>query len=609
MNANLPTRLLTHVLTYLSVPGKICFLFLISGQLLAATILQGVVVRERENGSPVAGVVVRADGANPVTSGPDGRFRLVFPQREPGQEVSIKVHYTGWVVVNQVLLERHVLDANNSPFHIVLCKQGEFDKWANIFYRSMIDRIVLQEFQKRVAELDQRPQLTEPERTLLLQEKLKLMQQKNQAQTQTDDLLHQLIEHRPKNERGSFSDAKRLFLAGKLDLALKRLNEDKLEHESKLLQNKSEQAAQAWLLRAKLLTLRFDLVGTERAYDKAVQVASGSFDAWFQYAVFHQHQNHYSEADRGYQRALPIAREAGNLVNVAAVRNNLGNLYRDESRTAQAREAYEEALTIYRALGKIKPDVYLPYVATLLNNIGILNSTENHKAEAHRAYAEALSIDRVLAQKKPEQYLGVVASTLNNLGILHSDESRHKEARHAYDEALSINRRMALVRPETYLPAVAVTLNNLGNLHSDENQNQDARGAYDEALAIYRKLARQNPDVYLPDIATTLNNLGILYREKQEVNLAEAAYDEALRIRRKLAERNPNVYLPTVAEILNNVGSLHSTKNRPEDARQAYDEALSIYRRFAVVAPATYTPVLRRVEYNLSLLPNNEKMD
>lgn len=589
--------------------GLICFLCLLAGQVQAAVTLQGVVVRERENGLPVAGVVVRADGANSVISGPDGRFRLVFPQREMGQEVSIKVNYSGWVAVNQVVLERHILDVNSISLRIVLCKQAEFEKWANVFYRATIDRIVLQEFQKRVAELDQRPQLTEPERALLLQEKLQLMHQKNQAQTQTDELLQQLITYRPKNESSSFSDAKRLFLAGKLDQALKRLNEDKLERETKTLLNKSEQAGQAWLLRAKLLTLHFDLTGAARAYDRAVQVAGTSFEAWFQYGVFHQYQNHYIEADRGYQRTLPIAREAGNLVNVAAVLNNLGNLYRDENRTTQARDAYEEALTIYRALGKIKPDVYLPYVATILNNIGILDSTENHKAEAHRAYDEALSIDRVLAQKKPEQYLGVVASTLNNLGILHSDESRRKEARHAYDEALSINRKMAMVRPETYLPAVAVTLNNLGNLHSDENQNQDARVAYDEALAIYRKLARQNPDVYLPDIATTLNNLGILYREKQEMNAAGMAYDEALRIRRKLAERNPNVYLPTVAEILNNVGSLRSTENRTNEARQAYDEALGIYRRFAEVAPATYAPVLRRVEYNLSLLPNNEKSD
>jgi tetratricopeptide (TPR) repeat protein len=578
-------------------------------QIQAAVVLHGVVLRERESGLPLAGVLVRADGAASTITGPDGRFRLVFPQREVGQEVALKVNYSGWVAVNQVLLERHTLDPNTMPLKILLCKKAEFDKWANAFYRATIDRIVLHEFQKRVAELDHRPQLTESERALLLQEKLKLVQQRQQAQTQAEGLLQQLITHHERNENSSFADAKRLFLAGRLDAALWRLNEDKLEHESRIALHKSEQAGQAWLLRAKLLTLRFDLQGATHAYEKAVQVASGSFDTWFQYGVFHQFQNRYMQADKGYQRTLALAREAGNLVNVAAVLNNLGNLYRDENRTVQARDVYREALTIYRALSKANPDLYLPYVAAILNNVGILDSTENHKEQARQAYDEALSIDRMLAQKKPEQYLGVVASTLNNLGILHSDENRHKEARRAYDEALTINRKMAQSHPDSYLPAVAVTLNNLGNLHSDESRNQEARIAYDEALAIYRKLAKQNPDVYLPDIATTLNNLGILYREKQESDAAGQAYGEALKIRRKLAERNPNVYLPTVAEILNNVGSLYSYENRAGEARKAYDEALSIYRRFAEVAPATYTPVLRRVEYNISLLPITEKID
>jgi tetratricopeptide (TPR) repeat protein len=572
----------------------------------AAVTLQGVVLRERENGLPMAGVLVRADGAASVRSDKNGRFQLHFPQRELGHEVSLHVQYPGWSVVNQVLLNRHMLTAEADRFTILLCHPGELAKWEKVFYQLTIDKIVLQEFQKRINELEQRPQVTEPERLQLSQEKMQLLQQHGQAQKQADVLLQQLIAPHVGSETGSYLEAKRLFLQGKLDLALSRLNEDQLNTESAVARQKAEQAAQAWLLRAKLLALRFDLIGAARAYGRAVDVAGGSFDVWFQFGVFHQYQNHYAEAFRGYQRTLPLAREAGDLANVASVLNNLGNLYRDENRTAKAREAYDESVTIYRALAKGKPDVYLPYVAAILNNIGILDSTENRKLEARRAYDEALSIDRLLAQRKPEQYLGVVASTLNNLGILYSDESRRGEARQAYDEALTINRRMAVTKPEQYLPAVAVTLNNLGNLHSDESRRQAAWLAYDEALAIYRNLAKNNPDVYLPDIATTLNNLGILYLEKHETREAAAAYEEALRIRRKLAERNPEVYLPTVAEILNNVGSLRSAELRTLEARQAYDEALEIYRRFVAVAPATFMPVLQRVEYNRSLLVDPE---
>jgi Tfp pilus assembly protein PilF len=581
-----------------------CLLWLLSAQaVFAAATLKGVVMRERESGSPMAGVLVSADGAKPVRSDRDGRFQLFFPQREVGQDVTLRVRHPGWVAVNRVLLEHQILTSDEQPFAILLCQKGEFEKWERLFYRLAIDKIVLQEFQKRVAELEQR---TGQGDAALRQQKQSLIEQKDQAHKQAEELLQQLMSSQSVRESDSFTEARRLFLEGKLDLALSRLNEARLERESLAARSKAEQAGQAWLLRAKLLVLRFDLQGAARAYGKAVEVASGSFDIWFQFGVFHQHQNHYMEAQRGYYRTLPLAREAGNLVHVASVLNNLGNLYRDENRTVQAREAYDEALAIYRALARGKPDLYLPYMATILNNIGILESTENRKTEARLAYDEALAIDRQLALKRPDRYLGVVASTLNNLGILHSDESRRGEARLAYDEALKINRRMALQEPDQYLPAVAVTLNNLGNLHSDESRNAEARAAYDEALAIYRRLARQNPEVYLPDIATTLNNLGILYRENQDADKASKAYDEALGIRRKLAERNPEVYLPTVAEILNNLGSLLSAERRFTDARAAYDEALQIYRHFAQLAPNTYSLVLQRVEYNRSLLPGEE---
>jgi hypothetical protein len=49
--------------------------------------LRGVVVRDREHGAPLAGVELTAPGANPFTTGNDGRFVLAFPRDHPEQDV------------------------------------------------------------------------------------------------------------------------------------------------------------------------------------------------------------------------------------------------------------------------------------------------------------------------------------------------------------------------------------------------------------------------------------------------------------------------------------------------------------------------------------------
>src|SRR5438874_6855331 len=71
-----------------------------------AGMLKGVVVENEVGGSPVVGVVVTADGANPQITKGGGVFKLVFPDKKPGDTVQIVVRKTDYVVVNDVQLEQ-----------------------------------------------------------------------------------------------------------------------------------------------------------------------------------------------------------------------------------------------------------------------------------------------------------------------------------------------------------------------------------------------------------------------------------------------------------------------------------------------------------------------
>jgi tetratricopeptide (TPR) repeat protein len=299
-----------------------------------------------------------------------------------------------------------------------------------------------------------------------------------------------------------YKEAFDLFAQGNLDEALALLDNAALEKIDKA-------AADAHILKAQLLELKYDFKNAAANYRKAAAIFP-SFDNYLLVANFYYNLNQFSEAEPYYTQCLTLSK---NPEDKATVLNNLGNLQRDRNEYTQAEASYQEALKIRRELAAVNPQTYLPYVATTLNNLGVLqrNMKENEKAKA--SFLEALKIYRDLAAVNPQTYLPYVAMTLNNLGALQSDRNENAQAEASYQEALKIRRDLATVNPQTYLPDVAMTLNNLGNLQSVRNENAQAAASYQEALAIWRTLASVNPQTYLPRLATTLANITLFYQE------------------------------------------------------------------------------------------------
>ena len=138
-----------------------------------------------------------------------------------------------------------------------------------------------------------------------------------------------------------------------------------------------------------------------------------------------------------------LARQSGNHEGAAQALSNLGVVYVKEDRYAEARKAYEEALTIYRELAKASPNLYLLEKANTLNNLGILDSYERRYAEGRKAFEEALAIYREFAQAPPDAYRSELAATLVNLGNLQKNARRYVHARKAMEESLAIYRSLS----------------------------------------------------------------------------------------------------------------------------------------------------------------------
>ena len=115
---------------------------------------------------------------------------------------------------------------------------------------------------------------------------------------------------------------------------------------------------------------------------------------------------------------------------------------------------------------------------------------------ARNAYDDALAIYRQLDRAQPGAYTADVATTLNNLGDVLADLAVLETARAAYEEALAIYRGLDRAQPGAYPDSVAMTLNNLGNVLRDLRELGAARNAYEEALAIYRRLDQTQPGAH-----------------------------------------------------------------------------------------------------------------
>lgn len=621
------------------------FLYSLVGLAVAAATLSGMVSLNHERGSPVAGVEVFAAGANPTISGREGRFLLKFPDGRAGQDVRVQVRRPGWAVVNDFVLDHRLPDsANARPLEVVICLSAEREQRMAEFFRLKGSEVVEKTYRAKLAEREGRLAATADERDRLVRER-------DQALKQVAEGARLFASRGPEEVGSAYKEAVRLFLEGSTDAALARLSDERLDAETRNAEQRLNQVALSWLLKGQLLSTKFDFEAAGRAFQKAVTVAPESYSAWFGFALFHQQQNQYAEARRGYQKSVDIASQDANASRLAAALNNLGMLSRDEGRTTEAfgqytkaldiyrstamdggpghlsdvaavltnlgelssdsnqfvaaRRHYEEALTINRSLAAKNPDAYAADLAAALNNLGNLSTTENRNVEAHRLYDEALLVFRLMDQNKPETYSAAIASTLMNLGNLNSNENRLSEARGQLEEALGIFRKLAASSPKVHSPDVAATLAGLGNLNQREQRRTEARSRYEEALELYRKAAEQAPDVYLPYVATTLTNLGLLGVKTREAD-ARGRLEEAVAIRRSLAQRNPELHKPQYANTLNILGNLSRAEGRGAEARAHLSEALSIQRDLVRANPNVYLPLLASTLFNLGVLSSAE---
>jgi len=408
----------------------------------AAGTLRGFVLANELRGRPMENVQVIPSVGNPTNTGADGKFTFTFPNKNPGDTVQLFPKKEGYVVVNDVqmvlALPAHV---DERLAMILLCKEGDREEMARRFYQLKSLEVIDETYKKKFEEAQKASAA----------ELTKLRQELAQAKELAEKMAEGLAKQKPGGGSELYQTAMRLFLDGKVDQALGILSDEKLREQSRAAKERTEEAIQAWLLKAQLFTVQFRFDDAEKAYQQAIDTSPDNFQANFAFAVFNQYLNRYDKAISAYRQCLELARRNKDNGAIASTLNNLALLDGKQNRPEAARKEYEDSLKICRELAQKNPDTYLPDVAMTLNNLGVLDETQNRPEAARKEHEEALKIYRELAQKNPETYLPGTAMTLDNLGIFDRKQKRPEAARKEHEEALKIYRELAQKNPDTYV--------------------------------------------------------------------------------------------------------------------------------------------------------------
>jgi tetratricopeptide (TPR) repeat protein len=361
-----------------------CIVLLVLAALsVDAATLKGVITANELTGQGSDNVQVTVDegGSNSTVSKDGGKFTFVFPEKQAGETVHIRVNKEGCVVVNDVQLELALpANADAKLVIIILCRQTDREEMARRFYRLKSFEAIEETYQKNVMELKE---AREADATVLA----KLQQQRDQAKAAVEKAAEELAKNQPGQSSDFYRQAKRLFLDGKIDEAIKLLDDEELRRSMARAQQAKAEAEKAiedaihsWLLKAQLLTIRFRFAEAETEYLAAIDAAPDRFETHFTYADFSVELDHEEQADTAYRWCLEWAKKAERFAELAQTLNNLGVLHNEQNRMEESGKEFDEALKLRRDLTQKNPEVYLPDLAQTLNNLGLFNLKQDRSA-------------------------------------------------------------------------------------------------------------------------------------------------------------------------------------------------------------------------------------
>ena len=315
------------------------------------------------------------------------------------------------------------------------------------------------------------------------------------------------------------------------------------------------------------------------------------------------------------QRAAKIHREETNFVKVAAIDEELANIYQDFDTELQI-AILKDAVTALRSISTAnKPKSYREDMERRVNRIGELLHESGDETAVNKFFTETLNgssgLERVILlsafaqfykqhgeNEAAVEYLNQKrdvykqdgnrieeANTLFELGTLYNESNQTVDAGKAFDAAF-VSYRDSGDQLKEYQSSYQVGANLLKIAdHFAASDKQKAIGVYEETM----RLSIGTPSL-LYNISSVMQALGPLYLEmKTEEGNAKARKLFQTTIDTSAARKSDNE-----AEVRSIIGDVYKKVGDKANARASYDVALNLYDK-KEFGSYRYTEVLRKI--------------
>ena len=201
-------------------------------------------------------------------------------------------------------------------------------------------------------------------------------------------------------------------------------------------------------------------------------------------------------------------------------------------------------------------------LAEAVRQLGNLFQDQTKLAEAETMYQRALESDKKHFKGEVDQDSDLTIRIYNALGCLYSNQKKLDKAEAMFQRALTGFKELSGSDTRDTMMAI----NNLGVIYQQQGKLAEAEAAYKRALAWYMDTLGSD-DV---DTADVVNNLGYLYRKQGKLAEAESPFKRALVVQEdKLGPEHP-LTLDTV----HNLGNCHQYQEKFVEAEIQYERAL-----------------------------------
>ncbi len=264
------------------------------------------------------------------------------------------------------------------------------------------------------------------------------------------------------------------------------------------------------------------------AYAEAVQLDPDNYANWIDLGNLALLAGRFSQADEAFGRAFALAKDHAEkdpawrreLFNAQLL---VGDSLLGQGKYAEARENYEGALQIVRALMQSAPDnidlkTQLSYV---LERTGHIFTAERNYSAALIRYQGALDLVRsraTVADPSSQRDLGMA---LLEVGHVHRYLGEPQLAMNAYSEAVDVLRGLAMNHAEDprFWDALAQAYRAMGNMSAGQGKWAEADSYYQRALYFTSQLADRDTGnvVYLGHALAVQGDIGQLLLRQHRV--------------------------------------------------------------------------------------------